>query len=387
MNLVLEGAPWRHIRKYWRSAIGPILVATLVAGAAFYFFNRPAPVAPAPPTATVERANITQVILATGRLQPRLKVDVGAQVGGQVRQLHVQLGQVVKAGALLVSMDSESARNAVQQAEAALAQQAAIVTRTRVDLEAARNEDGRQHRLLANDATSLMDMENANTALTKLEAELQGQEATLVQRRADLADKKLKLSYTRVSSPIDGEVVNIAAQEGQTVNALQSTPTLLTLAQLNTMTVKAKVAEAEIGLVKVGQAARVTTLAANSRHYEGKVRVVQPIPESSGNALFYPVLFEIDNADHQLLSDMTVQVELEVDRANQVPSLPIIALDQRDSSGLYTVQVLDAAGKASPRQVRIGIRDDAHAQVLAGLKVGERVLLAPASASPAPAHP
>lgn len=386
MNSALTGAPWRHIRTYWRTALGPVLVALLVAGAVLHF-NRPAPPPPAPPAAAVERADIAQVVLATGRLQPRLKVDVGAQVGGQVRQLHVQLGQAAKAGALLVSMESDSARNAVQQAEAALAQQAAIVRRTRIDLEAARREAGRQRRLMAGDATTIVDMENAGTVLAKLEAEQQGQEATLDQRRADLADKKLKLTYTRVSAPIDGEVVTIAVQEGQTVNALQSAPTLLTLAQLGTMTVKAQVAEAEIGLVKVGQAARVTTLAANGRRYEGKVRVVQPIPERNGNALFYAVLFEIDNADHQLLSDMTVQVELEVARASQVPSLPIIALDMRDSAGLYTVQVLDAAGKAGPRQVRIGIRDDARAQVLAGLRAGERVLLAPAPASPASAHP
>ena len=173
MSLALTGAPWRHVRKYWRNAIGLVVVIVLMAGALLYF-NRPAPPLPAPPTARVERADITQVVLASGRLQPRLKVDVGAQVGGQVRQLHVQLGQVVKAGALLVSMDSDSASNAVQQAEAALAQQAAAVTRTHVDLEAARREAGRQRRLLVNDATTIVDMENATTALAKLEAELQG---------------------------------------------------------------------------------------------------------------------------------------------------------------------------------------------------------------------
>lgn len=386
MTSALKSAPWRHIRTYWRSVIGPLLVAVLAAGAALYF-NRPAAAPPAPPTAAVERADITQVVLATGRLQPRLKVDVGAQVGGQVRQLHVQLSQAVRAGALLVSMDSDSARNAVQQAEATLAQQAATVQRTRIELEAARREAGRQRRLLAGDATTTVDMENAGTALAKLEADLQGHEATLDQRRADLADKKLKLSHTRIPAPIDGEVVSIAVQEGQTVNALQSAPTLLTLAQLGTMTVRAQVAEAEIGLVKVGQPARVTTLAINARRYEGKVRVVHPIPERNGNALFYTVLFEIDNADHQLFSDMTVQVELEVARASQVATLPVIALDQRDSAGLYTVHVVDTAGKTDARHVRIGIRDDARAQVLDGVKTGERVLLAPAPASPAPAHP
>ncbi|KQV46369.1 hypothetical protein ASC93_14670 [Massilia sp. Root335] len=315
-------------------------------------------------------------------LQPKLRVDIGAQVSGQVRQLHVQLGQTVKTGALLVSLDSDSGRNAVQQAEAAMAQQAATVKRTRIDLEAVRREAERQRRLLAGDATTILDKEKADTDLSKLEAELQVQEAMLQQRRADLVDKQLKLTFTRVSAPIDGEVVAVAVQEGQTVNALQMAPTLLTLAQMRTMTVKARVAEAEIGLVRVGQTAHVTTLAANGQRYEGKVRVVQPIPERIGNALFYNVLFDIDNTDHQLLSDMTVQVELDVARADQVPTLPVLALDKRGNDGRYTVQVLDATGKINPRQVRIGIRDDAHAQVLEGVKPGERVLLTLPAATP-----
>jgi macrolide-specific efflux system membrane fusion protein len=363
------------LREHWRAVLGPVIAASVVFGLILYF-GHPAAAPSAPPSIAVERADITQVVHATGLLQPRLKVDIGAQVSGQVRQLHVQLGQPVKVGTLLVSLDSDSGRNAVQQAEAALAQQVATAKRARIELVAARREAERQRRLLAGDAGTSLEKEKADTALAMLEAEQQIQEATLAQRRADLVDKQLKLTFTRVSAPIDGEVVSIAVQEGQTVNALQMTPTLLTLAQLGTMTVKAHVAEAEIDQVRVGQTAHVMTLAASGRRYEGKVRVVQPIPERIGNALFYNVLFDIDNADHQLLSDMTVQVELDVARAAQVPSLPILALDKRDSAGRYTVQVLDANGKASARQVRIGIRDDARAQVLDGLNPGERVLLA-----------
>ncbi|HWW69311.1 MAG TPA: efflux RND transporter periplasmic adaptor subunit [Duganella sp.] len=341
----------------------------------------------APPSAIVNRGDIVQLVQATGQLQPRLKVDIGAQVSGQVRQMHVQLGQMVKTGALLVSLDSDTGRNAVQQAEAALAQQVATAKRARIELEAARREAGRQQRLLAGDATTTFDKEKADTELAKLEAEQQIQDATLAQRSADLIDKQLKLTFTRVSAPIDGEVVSIAVQEGQTVNAMQMAPTLLTLAQLDTMTVKARVAEAEIGLIRTAQTAHVTTLATNARRYEGKVRVIQPIPERIGNALFYNVLFDIDNADHQLLSDMTVKVELEVAKASQVPAVPIVALGNRDANGRYTVQVLDANGKAGPRAVRIGLRDATHAEVLDGLRPGERVLLVPTGTdAPPPLH-
>jgi len=380
----LKVRPVQLMRKHWRAVLGPLMVGGLVAGTVFHFSRAAPPPAMAPASLAVERADIVQTVQATGRLQPRTKVDVGAQVTGQVRQLHVQLGQAVKSGTLLVSLDSDPGRNAVQQAEAALAQQAANVKKAQVQLEAARREAGRQRRLLAGDATSTEAKEKADTELSEKEADLQSQEAMLAQRRADLADKQLQLTRTRVAAPIDGEVVAIAVQEGQTVNALQMAPTLLTLAQLDTMTVKARVAEADIGQVRVGQAARVTTLAAGGRSYQGKVRVVQPIPESIGNAQFYNVLFDVDNADHQLLSDMTVQVELEVARASQVPALPVFLLDKRGSDGRYTVQVLDASGKAAPRQLRVGVRDDARAQVLDGLKPGERVLMAPVT-GPVPA--
>jgi macrolide-specific efflux system membrane fusion protein len=365
--------PWHRLDRHRRAMVVFLIAASLAIGLVRHFSSAATPPPPPPPTAAVEWGDLVQTVQASGQLQPRLKVDIGAQVSGQVRRMHVQLGQAVKSGALLVSLDSDSGRNAVQQAEAALAQQTAAAKRARIDLDAARREVGRQRRMLAGDATTLFDKEKADTDLARLEAEQQVQDATLAQRRADLVDKQLKLTFTRVTAPIDGEVVAIAVQEGQTVNALQMAPTLLTLAQLHTMTVRARVAEAEIGLVRPGQPARVATLAADARRYEGKVRVVQPIPERIGNALFYNVLFDIDNADHALLSDMTVQVELEVARAARVPVLPVLALDNRVGPNRYLVQVVDAGGKAVPREVRIGLRDAARAQVVEGLKVGERV--------------
>jgi macrolide-specific efflux system membrane fusion protein len=378
------GAQWRYLRMNRLSLFILIISILAVIGLFFSFNDRKPRPSLALPSASVEVGDIAHIVQATGQLVPRLKVDIGAQVSGQVRKVHVQLGQSVEKGTLLVTLYSDTSENAVQQAKAALAQQAATTKRARIELRAAEREASRQDRLLAGDATTAFDKEKAETDLAKLEAAQQIEYATLEQRRADLVDKQLKLTFTRVSAPISGEVVAIAVQEGQTVNALQMAPTLLTLAQLNTMTVKARVAEAEIGLVKTAQVARVTTLATNARRYEGKVRVIQPIPERIGNALFYNVLFDIDNADHQLLSEMTVKVELEVARARQVPTIPIVALNQRNTDGSYAVQVLDVNGRASPRQVRTGILNDTHAQIIDGLKPGERVLLAPPDGATSP---
>ena len=361
-------------------ATGMGLVVTLAATALVFGLNRPK-TAPTPPaSATVELGDIEQTVQASGVLQPKRKVDVGAQVNGQVRKLHVKLGEWVRAGAPLVSLDAEASRNAVQQAQAQLAQQTAAVQRAKVELDAARREAERQHRLLSTESTSATEQEQADTALGRAQADMLGQQAALAQRLADLADKQLQLSRAEVLAPVDGQVVNLAVQEGQSVNAAMSSPTLLTLAQMRTVTTKARVAEADIGQVHVGQTARFTTLAAGARRYQGRVEVVQPIPERLGSALFYNVLFDVDNSDGQLLSDMTAQVDLEVAQAKGVPLLPVAALEQSDAKGNYTVQVLDAAGKTSPRSVRVGLRDDAHAQILEGLKPGERVLLGLAAA-------
>ena len=116
------------------------------------------------------------------------------------------------------------------------------------------------------------------------------------------------------------------------------------------------------------------------RRYEGKVRVIQPVPERAGNAVFYNVLFEVDNRDRALFSDMTVQVDIETGAVKQVLAMPIVALGERGKDGRFTVQVLDAANKQTPRQVRVGLQDGARVQVVEGLKAGEKVLLAPPSA-------
>jgi macrolide-specific efflux system membrane fusion protein len=127
----------------------------------------------------------------------------------------------------------------------------------------------------------------------------------------------------------------------------------------------------------VGQRARFVTLAGEAQRYEGKVRVIQPVPERAGNAVFYNVLFEVDNRARKLLPDMTVQVNVDTGEAKNVLTIPTVALGDRGNDGRFTVQVLDAAGKPQPRQLRTGLQDGAKVQVLDGLKAGDKVLLAP----------
>ncbi len=368
--------------KSWLKPWWAKLLLLIGIGAVAFGVNRvvnPPPPPPPPPSGKVETADITQIVQAAGVLQAKTKVDVGAQVSGQIQTLHVQLGQQVKKGDLLVSLDPELARNEVARAEAALLQQRALLDARQVDLRLARSEVERQRRLLAGNATAGQEAERAETELAKLEAEVRGQSAVLSRLQADLAQAQVRLGYTRISAPMDGVVVNIPVQEGQTVIAVQITPVMLTLADLDTITVRTKVPEADIQLVQPGQIARFATIAGDGQRYEGRLRVIQPIPERAGNAVFYNVLFEVDNRARQLYSDMTVQVDIETGAAKQVLAMPMLALGERNKDGRYKVTLLDAEGKQKQRLVRTGLQDGLKVQVLDGLKAGDKVLLAPPS--------
>lgn len=368
----------RHTRLRW-----VLILALAGAGYAGWRALNPPPPPPPPPSAKVEEADIIQLVQAAGVLQAKTKVDVGAQVSGQIQTLHVQLGQQVKKGELLVSLDPELARNDVARAEAALLQQKALLESRQVDLATARRERDRQRRLLAGDATAALEAERAESDLAKLEAEVRGQSAVMSRLQADLAQAQVRLGYTRITAPMDGTVVSLPVQVGQTVIAVQITPVMLTLADLDTITVRTKVPEADIQTVQVGQVARFTTLAGEGQFYEGKLRVIQPVPERVGNAVFYNVLFEVDNRARKLYSDMTVQVDVETGRVKDVLAMPMVALGERGKDARFRVTVLDKDQKQQPRFVRTGLQDGTRVQVLEGLQLGDTVLTAPPSAEEA----
>jgi macrolide-specific efflux system membrane fusion protein len=255
-----------------------------------------------------------------------------------------------------------------------------------VDLGVAQRELSRQKRLLAGQASAALELERAESELAKVEADVRGQTAVLSRLQADLAQAQVRLGYTRISAPMNGTVVNIPVQEGQTVIAVQITPVMLTLADLDTITVRTKVPEVDIQAVKIGQKASFLTLSGEGQRYGGKVRVVQPVPERSGNAVFYNVLFDVDNRDGKLFSEMTVQVDIETGEAKGVLTMPMVSLGERAKDGRFAVTRLGKEGKQELVLVRTGLQDGAKVEVREGLKVGDRVLLAPPSAASAPAE-
>lgn len=238
----------------------------------------------------------------------------------------------------------------------------------------------RQQEMLAQDAAAKQDMESADAELRALRADAVSLEAQIRQQKLAVASAQQNLSYTRIVAPIDGDVVSINTLEGQTVVAAFQVPTLMKLADLSTMTVKAQVSEADVVRVKPGQPVYFTILGDPDKRYHGTLRSVQPSPEKINNAVFFNALFDVPNPDRTLRVDMTAQVAILLGEAKQALTVPLTALGTRDKDGRQEVRVLKADQTVETRKVRVGIANNFQAQVLEGLKEGDNVITGDASA-------
>jgi macrolide-specific efflux system membrane fusion protein len=299
--------------------------------------------------------------------------------------LHVGLGQHVKKGDLLATIDPTIAQNELQANEAGLETASAELELRRLDLQAQRRELERQEVMLRAEATPRADFEKAQDDVRRIELQIRQLEAKLQQSRLAAERSRADLAYTQLRAPMDGEVIAIAVQEGQTLNAAQQAPTVMTLAQLDRMTAKAQIPEADIGRVHVGQKIYFTTLGDMTERYFGVVRAIQPTGEKVHDALFFDALFDVPNPQGRLWPDLTVQVSAVIEERKHVLVVPIAALGEKGKDGRNVVRVLGVDDKVTSRSVRAGIDDRVRAQVLEGLSVGEKVLVpdvAPAAPSP-----
>ena len=357
--------------------------------------------APALSTVPVTRADIESSVTALGTLQPRRYVDVGAQASGQIRTLHVEAGDQVKKGQLLVEIDPstqqarlDAGRYSIENLKAQLAEQ-------RAQHLLAQQQVKRQQDLARAGATREEDVQRAQAELKVTQARIDMYQAQILQAQASLRSDEAELGYTRIYAPMDGTVVAVDAREGQTLNAQQQTPLILRIARLSPMTVWAQVSEADIGQVKPGMTAYFTTLAGGKRRWTSTVRQILPIPPkpldqssqgggsptsaSSGSTgskvVQYTVLLDVENPDGALMAEMTTQVFFVAGQARQVLTAPLAALDDAPDDSLRLAQVLNPDGKVEQRQVRTGLSDRLRVQILDGLREGEHLVIGAPRAS------
>jgi macrolide-specific efflux system membrane fusion protein len=326
-------------------------------------------------TAPVERGDIELAVSALGKIGPKSFVDVGAQVSGQLEKVHVQVGERVEQGQLLAEIDPQLLQSRVEGDRARVASLQAQAAERAAGVELAQSQHRRNQALVARGLIARDLAETGAAALKQAQAQQRSLQAQLREAQSTLAGNEASLGYARIHAPIAGTVVSQALLEGQTLNANQVAPTLLRIADLDTMTVTAQVAEADIVRLKPGMQAWFTTLGQPDRRWQGTVRQLLPTPDIVNEVVLYRVLVDVENRDGALLPDMTAQVFFELESARDTLVVPLEAVRRGRRGEGETVQVLVARGRVEPRAVRIGLRDRERAQVLEGLREGERVVL------------
>jgi macrolide-specific efflux system membrane fusion protein len=402
-KLASAAAPSERRRK---RGLATLVMLAAAAGGGYYWYRTAFEVeADRPFVATVTRADIETAVASAGTLQPSNTVPVGAQVSGQLQKLHVNVGDQVETGQLLGEIDARVQRNKVASSRASIASAEAQITARREALLLSEANWERQQRLWAEQASSKQEYDSARNNLAAAQASLTQQEQSIIQSKATLATDETLLEYTQIFAPIGGTVVSIAMKEGVTLNATQQSPTIMQIANLETMTVETQISEADIGKVYPGVPVYFTTLGSGDRRWHSTLRQILPTPTATNNVVTYTGLFDVDNSDGALLSGMTTQVYFVTSSARDVLTVPIGALTfadagrrndpalraeggvdagRRGRGGAATaraaaprqaiVRVVAADGTITEREVTVGVTSRVAAEVISGLNEGEQVV-------------
>lgn len=325
-------------------------------------------------TATVRRGDVENTITALGRLQPRDFVDVGAQVSGQLERLEARVGQKVEKGQLLAEIDPTVMRAKVESSRASIRALKAQLQEQIAERNLAQRVYARQMRLMRENATSAEALETAQAQLQTARARVDKLTADIDRQTSTLEADEATLGYTRIYAPIAGTVVSISAQRGQTLNAAHQIPVILRIADLSAMTVRTQVSEADVSKLEPGMEVYFTTLGNRRRRWRSTLRQILPAPEVVNNVVLYTALFDIDNGNGELMAEMSAQVFFVRARAEDVLTVPVSALRRGEERGEFLVSVVGEGDQVEERKVRVGVRNRIHAEIVSGLKAGEKVI-------------
>lgn len=378
--------PPRKKRRSRRSWIFALLVLAVV-GTGYYAWSRQgAPPATTVITQAVTRGDIEESVTAVGTLDAVKSVDAGAQVSGQLKSLHVGIGDKVEQNQLIAEIDPASIENRIEIDEAELANLEAQLVSKKAQLVLKQANIERQRNLVATNSVSQSTLDQAVADHAAAGADVQAIEAQIRKQKATLAGDRVDLGYTKIYAPMAGTIVDDPAKEGQTLNANQTTPTIVTIADLSTMTVKAQVSEADVGKLKLGMDAYFTLLGQPGKRFTGKLRQIEPMPDTENNVVLYYALFDVPNPTGELMMSMSAQVFFVQAAAKNVLVVPSAALRTveaaaSDGPARAEVTVVAPSGATQTRPVEVGVRNRVSAEIVSGLQEGEKVVVDAASAT------
>ena len=367
-----------------------ILLGLLVtAGAAYYFFSSNSKQETTYLTESVTRGNVEKTVVASGSVESVNEVDVGAQASGKSTKLYVKLGQEIKKGEMIADIDSTTQINTLNTKKAALVSYQAQLKAKKTAYDVALSSYNRLSKLYTQKATSLDSVNTAKSTLDNAKAEMEAIEANIKQAEIEVNTAETNVGYTKITAPMDGTVISVPVSEGQTVNANQTTPTIVTIADLSKMKIKPEISEGDITKVKAGQEVSFTILSDSQTVYHSVIDSVDPAntttsdssstsslsssSSSTTSAIYYYANVLIDNPNRTLRIGMTTENNIKIANAKDVLLVSNMAIQKRD--GKSFVNVLNDKNQPEPREVEIGVQNDFKTEIKSGLNEGEKVIV------------
>ncbi len=359
----------------------PVVMAVAGVGVYSWSLYQPSQAASTVITQPVVRGNIENAVTAVGTLEAINSVDAGAQVSGQLKSLHVEIGDHVERNQLIAEIDPATIENRMEINRAELANLEAQLVAMKAQLVLKQANIERQRALVAGRTASQQTLDQAIAELAAAEADVNAITAQIRKQQATLDGDQVDLGYTKIYAPMAGTIVDNPAKEGQTLNANQTAPTIVTIADLSTMTVRAEVSEADVSRLKIGMKAYFTLLGQPNKRFYGTLRQIQPLPTTENNVILYNALFDVPNPDGELMMSMSAQVFFIQSAAEDVLVVPSSALrttggrSQEGGPQKAELTVVTPSGATETREVEVGIRNRVSAEIRSGVKEGEQVVV------------
>ena len=350
-------------------------------------------------TKKAKKGSFSKKVDATGEIFATELIDVGAQVSGQIKKLYVKLGDQVKKGDMIASIDSSTQQNSIDNKEAQLAIYKAQLESAKVALNIAKTQFDRENALFSKNATSKQEFESAKNTYSANSAKIKELEAQIKQTNIELSTAKINLGYTKITAPRDGTVVSVQVEEGQTVNANQTTPTIVNIADLSHVKMKMQIAEGDITKIKVGTPVEYSILSEPTKKFQTTVSSIDPglttlsdgsygssssskssysSSSSSSSAVYYYAQSIVDNKDGILRIGMTTQNELLIANVKDAIIVPSIGI-KKDENGTFVYVLKD--GKPVKTAVKTGIKDNLDTQIISGINEGDEIITSQGSSS------
>lgn len=396
------------MKKTRRLSIGAVVVAIVVGGGIYGLSTLNGASSNIDPSklATVERGVMLRSVVATGKVEPITKVEIKSKANGIIERLHADVDQIVQTGQVLAELDKENLTARVREVRANLqaaqaAHQAAIAQSTKNEIEAespdvefARRSFNRAQQLFEQRLVAQNQLDDARSALEQAEnrqraarsqlliarAKVAEADANVAQARASVERAEEELANATIKAPMRATVLTRDLEIGSPVSSIlnlgANATLVMTLGDIEKVFVRGKVDEADIGRVRLGQPAKITTETFRDKVFEGRVTQISPIGVEKDNVTTFEVEVSIDNAGQELKANMTANAEIILEQHPDSLLLPEAAVTYDDKRNAF-VELADPGAKNGRRRVpvKVGVGNGTKLQVLTGVKAGDKVVL------------